>query len=105
MDDIELIPQTPEQRQASILAFSAILGGGILAYQAGSAIRAGDLLGTDPMPAGVKPEASFITMTAGLGMLGYMLKLAVDDVGWKPIVLGSAGIFGFAVLARTIRGD
>lgn len=103
MDTIELVPQTAQDRQLATLAFSAILGGGVIAYEVARSIRDGDLLATDPL-GDVKPEVGPVTMGAGLVMLGFALNEAAKEVGWKTLVLGSAGVFGFAVVARAIRG-
>jgi hypothetical protein len=102
MPEFDLVPETPEQRQAAMLAFSAILGGGVVAYELARSVREGDLLATDKLD--VKPEAGPFAMGVGLVALGFALKEAAAQVGWKPLVLGSVGIFGFAVVARAIRG-
>jgi hypothetical protein len=36
-------------------------------------------------------------------MFAMMVKEAVKEVGWKPLVAGSVGIFGLAVAVRAVR--
>lgn len=102
MDSATLLPQTPEQTKVAALAFAGILGGGLIAYEAGRSIRDGDLFKTDDFEG--KPEVGAAALVVGLGMFAMMVKEAVKDVGWKPLALGSAAIFGVAVVARAARG-
>lgn len=101
MNDIELLPQTAEQAQMATLAFASIVGGGVVAYEAARAIRDGDLFATDPVPA--NPEVGAVAMIGGLGMFAMMMREAAKEVGWKPLALGSAAVFGFAVIVRAVR--
>jgi len=101
MDTAELLPQTAEQAQMATLAFASIVGGGVVAYEAVRAIRDGDLFATDPVPA--NPEVGAVAMIGGLGMFAMMMREAAKEVGWKPLVLGSAAVFGFAVIVRAVR--
>jgi hypothetical protein len=97
----DLLPQTNEQRRTAMLAFAGILGGGLIAYEAGRSIREGDLFKTDPMPE--NPQVGAVALIGGLGMFAMMVKEAVKEVGWKPLVAGSVGIFGMAVVLRAAR--
>lgn len=99
--DVELVPETPEQARTAFLAFASIVGGGVLAFEASRAIRDGDLFMTEPTPE--KAEVGFVAGAAGLVMLGFMYQAAAKDVGWKPIILGSTGVFAAAVVLRAIR--
>ena len=101
MADVELLPHTAAQSQMAVLAFAGVLGGGLVAYEAASAIRDGDLFKTDPVPE--NPEVGAVAMIGGLGMLAMMWREAAKEVGWKPIILGSVAIFGFAVVVRAVR--
>lgn len=100
--DFEVIPQTNEQRQAAMLAFVGIVGGGLIAYEAGRAIRDGDLFATDALPE-PNPKAGVVATVAGLGMLALMSQEAAKDVGWKPLLWGTAAITGLAVVMRFVR--
>jgi hypothetical protein len=84
-----------------MLAFAGIVGGGLIAYEAGRSIREGDLFKTDDYPP--NPKVGALAMIGGLGMFAMMVKEAVAEVGWKPLVAGSVGVFGFAVVARAVR--
>jgi hypothetical protein len=85
----------------AVLAFASILGGGLVAYEVGNAIKDGDLFKTDAVPE--NPKAGFVAMTGGLVMLGFMMNEAVKEVGWKPLALGSLGIFAIAAVATAAR--
>jgi len=100
-DDFELLPQTAEQSQMAVLAFAGIVGGGLVAYQAGQAIKEGDLFKMDAVEP--NPKAGVVAMLGGLTLFGFAVKDAVKDVGWKPLVLGSVAIFGVALLGRALR--
>jgi len=101
-DDIELLPQTAAQSQMAVLAFVGIVGGGLVAFHAGRAIRDGDLFKTDAVPENQKAGA-FATI-AGMTLFGFAVKSAVIEAGWKPLVLGSLAITGAAVIGRSLRG-
>ena len=101
MPEYDILPQTVEQRQVAFLAFAGIVGGGIVAYEAGRSIREGDLFKTDPVPE--NPQVGAVALIGGLGMFAMMIKEAVKEVGWKPLVAGSVGIFGMAVVLRAAR--
>jgi hypothetical protein len=101
VSDFDILPQTVEQRQVAFLAFAGIVGGGIIAYEAGRSIREGDLFKTDPVPE--NPQVGAVALIGGLGMFAMMVKEAVKEVGWKPLVAGSVGIFGLAVVLRAAR--
>lgn len=98
---LELVPSTNEERQLAMLSFSAIVGGGVIAYELGRAIRDGGLFLTDPVPE--HPKAGFIGMAGGLVMLGISVNEAQKAVGWKPILLGGAGVAAVAMIVRAIR--
>ncbi len=99
--ELSVIPETEADRQTAFLAFSAILGGGVVAYQAGRSIRDGDLFKTEPFEGNA--EVGLVATAAGVGMLGFAANEAAKSVGWKPLILGSVGIFAFAIVARAIR--
>jgi len=101
-DDIEILPQTAAQSQMAVLAFVGIVGGGLVAFHAGTAIREGDLFKTDAVPQ--SPKAGAVATIAGLTLFGFAVKSAVAEVGWQPLVLGSLAITGAAVLGRSLRG-
>jgi hypothetical protein len=84
-----------------MLAFAGIVGGGVIAYEAGRSLREGDLFKTDPVPP--NPEAGVFAMAGGLALFGLMLKEAVAQVGWKPLLAGSAGVFSLALILRAAR--
>ena len=100
-DDFEILPQTAAESQTAALAFAGIVGGGLLAFFAGSAIREGDLFKTDAVPK--NPEAGAFATIAGLTFLGLAAKSAYAAVGWKPLVYGSLAISGAAVIGRALR--
>jgi hypothetical protein len=95
------IPGTDEERQEAMLGFSAVLGGGVIAYFAASAIRDGDLFKVDDFEG--KPTVGFVALGMGLGFLGLSVSAAAETVGWKPLIYGSLGITGAALLARAVR--
>ena len=99
--DLTDIPGTSEERQEAFLGFSAVLGGGIIAYFAGSAIRDGDIFKVDDFEG--KPVASVAALAVGLSMLGMSVTEAAKTVGWKPLVYGSLGITAAALLGRAVR--
>lgn len=99
--DVELTPQTTEQAQVATLAFVGIVGGGLLAYEAGRSIREGDLFKTDPTPE--KVEIGIASGLAGIVMMGFMYQEAAKEVGWKTLVLGSVGVFAVAAVANSLR--
>jgi hypothetical protein len=101
MSDYELLPETTVQTQTAVLAFAGIVGGGLIAYEAGRAIRDGDLFKTDALPK--NQEAGTFALLGGLGLFGFMVRDAVKDVGWKPLVLGSVAIFGLSALMAAAR--
>jgi hypothetical protein len=101
MEDVAFLPETAAQSQLAVLAFAGILGGGLVAFEAGRAIKEGDLFKTDAVPA--NPQAGFVAMTGGLIMFGFMVNETVKQVGWKPLALGSLGIFAFAAVATVAR--
>lgn len=95
------LPGTDAERQAGFLSFAAVLGGGAIAYQAGKSIREGDLFRTDALRA--PKEVGALTLFGGLVFLGYALKVAADEYGATPLLLGGAGIFGLAVIGRALK--
>jgi hypothetical protein len=101
MPDVELLPQTAEQAQVATLAFAGIVGGGLVAYEVARAIRDGDLFATDAYPPNY--EVGTVAMIGGLGMFAMMVKEAVAEVGWKPLLAGSAGIVGLVFVVRAAR--
>ncbi len=101
MEDVAFLPETAAQSQVAVLAFAGILGGGLVAYEAGRAIQEGDLFKTDAVPE--NPQAGFVAMTGGLVMFGFMVNEAVKEVGWKPLVFGSLGVFAIAAIATAAR--
>jgi hypothetical protein len=82
----DLLPQTNEQRRTAMLAFAGILGGGLIAYEAGRSLREGDLFKTDPVPP--NPEAGAVALLGGMSMLALMVREAVKEAGWKPLLAG-----------------
>lgn len=101
-DDIDILPQTASQSQMAVLAFVGIVGGGLVAFHAGTAIRDGDLFKTDAVPE--NPKAGAVATVAGLTLFGFAVKSAVAEVGWKPLVFGSLAIAGAAFVGRALRG-
>jgi hypothetical protein len=99
--DVAIIPGTEDDRRAAFLAFSSVIGGGIIAYEAARAIRDGELLGTDEVEK--NPKAGLFAMAGGIAMLGVAMNETAKEVGWKPLLLGGAGITAFVMVARALR--
>jgi hypothetical protein len=99
--DVELLPQTPDQAQVATLAFMGIVGGGLIAYEASRAIQDGDLFKTDPTPE--KAEIGVVAGIVGITMMGFMYQEAAKEVGWKPIIWGSLGVFAVAATVSVLR--
>jgi len=97
----ELIPATVQDRQVAFLAFAGIVGGGIIAYEAGRAIRDGDLFAVDPHEQ--SPKAGALGTVAGVAFFALMVKEAVKEVGWKPLLLGSTAVAAFPALGHVTR--
>jgi hypothetical protein len=89
---------TPDERAVAILAVSALVGGGVLSYEASRSIQEGDLLKVD------EPEKKDMTiaegaMTGAAALVGVYLtyeslKDTAKEVGVQPLVLGSLGLTG-----------
>lgn len=93
--------EADQQRALGILAVSALVGGGVLAYEVTRSIREGDLLKVEE-PAEKKPMSvpegavtGLITF-AGLYLTYEAFKEAAKDVGMTPLVLGGVGMTGIA---------
>jgi len=99
--DYELIPQTTSDRKAAFLAFTGIVGGGLIAYEAASAIREGDVFKTDELVE--KPEVGIVAGTAGVVALVMMYDEAAKEVGWKTLVVGTGAVFAAVLAIRAIR--
>jgi hypothetical protein len=99
--NVEVIPGTSEERKLAFLAFASVLGGGVIALEAVRSIREGDLFKTDEIKE--KPTAGLVAYGAGIAMLWVSMNKTAEEYGWKPIVLGSAGITAVALVARAIR--
>ena len=105
-EDYALLPETAAESQAAVLAFVGIVGGGLVAYQAGRAIEDGDLFKTDalvPEDTEKAHKAGALATIAGLTFLGLAAKSAYEAVGWKPLVYGSLAITGAAAIGRALR--
>jgi len=101
MPDVAFLPETPHDAQLAVLAFAGVAGGGLLAYEVARAIRDGDILKTTDYPP--NPEVGLVALVIGLGLFGKMVQESVAQVGWKPLLLGSAAIAGVAAVARVAR--
>lgn len=97
------IPGTDQERAQAILVFAGLVGGGVIAYFAASAVRDGDLLATEPFPEG-GDAVGVVGYAGGLAFTGISMKALVDEVGWAPVLWGGAGITAAALLVRAIRG-
>jgi hypothetical protein len=92
--------ETEQERAVGVLAISALVGGGVIAYEAARAIGEGDLLKVE------QPEKKEISIPEGamMGLLTFgglyltyeSLKEAARDVGMTPLVLGGVGMTGLA---------
>jgi len=99
---VDPLPVTEEESRIAILGFSAVLGGGIIAYEAARSIREGDFLKTDAYEG--KPRAGLVALGVGGILTAMSAREAAKEVGWKPLLLGAAGITAFVAVARAIRG-
>ncbi len=90
------VGQPAEAPALTILAVSAMVGGGFFAYQAVSAMQAGGIFTVDE-PTDRPPMTAFEGATTGAALLtaAYLtyegLKDAAHDVGMEPLVLGGLG--------------
>src|SRR4029077_5205597 len=92
---------TDEERQEAMLAFSAVFGGGVIAYTAASSARDGDFLATEAVEAA--PTVGIVGLGMGLGFTALAANEAAKSVGWKPLLLGSVGVGVAALVVRAIR--
>lgn len=99
--NIELLPVGDEERELAFLGFTTLVGGGVLAYEAGRAIRDGDLFKTDAVEKNA--EAGLVATTVGIGALVFSANELAKEVGWKPIVVGSTAVGAIALFLRAIR--
>jgi hypothetical protein len=101
MSDALLSPADDEERQFAFLGFSAVFGGGLIAYEAMRAIREGDFFKTEELTE--KPTASLVAYGAGIAMTAAALNETAKSTGWKPLILGGLGLTTFAFIGRAMR--
>jgi hypothetical protein len=96
----DVIPGTDTERQEAFLAFAAVFGGGVLAYEAVRALREKEMF---DRAVEQKPAVGIVGLAVGLPLLGVSLKEAAKEYGWGPLIWGSVGITAFAMTARALR--
>ncbi len=93
--------EADQQRAVAILGVSAMIGGGVLAYEVTRSIREGDLLKVEEPAEKKKLSVAEGAMTGlatfgGLYLTYEALKDAAKDVGVTPLVIGGVGMTGIA---------
>lgn len=100
VDWADFVPETTEQRRQAFLATVSIVGGGVLAYIVGNALRAEKAFDVELRPEDERPGWALV---GGLALFSGAVYEAAQEYGWKPLVIGTVGISAVVGVARLLQ--
>lgn len=89
----------PDQGLA-LVALTGIIGGGAVSYFATASTLSGGVFETTKATEARPPAAAYVLGAAGVWLTLAAYGEVAEDVGWTPLVLGSAAILGLGLIAR-----
>jgi len=88
-------------RGLALLAITGIIGGGAVSYFATASTLAGEDKEAMARAKKAPPDAAtYILIGAGALMTLQAYREVATEVGWAPLVIGSATILGLGLIAR-----